>query len=80
MASGIKEIMQKFKRVFTVEMNYSDSYEDEIINPDNRRYGNLALLLRYRYLLDIDCWSRVGAQPIKPREIEEVIYHRLKNI
>ncbi|UCH85767.1 MAG: 2-oxoacid:acceptor oxidoreductase subunit alpha, partial [Candidatus Latescibacterota bacterium] len=66
MAPGIKEIMQKFKHQFTVEINYSDSPEDELINEDNRRYANLCWLLRARYLMDVDCFSKVLGQPLKP--------------
>lgn len=77
MASGIKEILQKFKKVITVEINYSDTYEDELITPDNRRYANLAWLLRARYLIDVDCWSKVFTRPIKPGEVEEMIRKRL---
>ena len=77
MASGIKEIMQKFKRVMTVEINYSDTLEDELIDEDNRRYANLAWLLRARYLIDVDCWSNVHGQPIKPGAIEQMIRERL---
>jgi 2-oxoglutarate ferredoxin oxidoreductase subunit alpha len=73
MASGIKEIMQKYKKVMTVEINYSDSYDDELITEDNRRYANLAWLLRARYLIDVDCWSNVHGQPIKPGAIETMI-------
>jgi 2-oxoglutarate ferredoxin oxidoreductase subunit alpha len=78
MASGIKEIMQKFKKVMTVEINYSDDLQDEIIDEDNRRYANLAWLLRARYLIDVDCWSNVHGQPIKPGSIERMIRSRLK--
>lgn len=77
MASGIKEIMQNFKNVITVEINYSDSLEDEIIDENNRRYSNLAWLLRARYLLDVDSWSNVHGQPIKPGSIEKMIRERL---
>jgi 2-oxoglutarate ferredoxin oxidoreductase subunit alpha len=78
MASGIKQIMQKFKQVMTVEINYSDTLEDELIDEDNRRYANLAWLLRARYLMDVDCWSNVHGQPIKPGAIERMIRERLK--
>jgi len=76
MASGIKEIMQKFKQVMTVEINYSDTLEDELIDENNRRYANLAWLLRARYLIDVDCWSNVHGQPIKPGSIEQMIRSR----
>ena len=77
MASGIKEILQKFNHVMTVEINYSDSLDDEIIDADNRRYASLAWLLRARYLLDVDCWSNVHGEPIKPGAIERMIRARL---
>jgi 2-oxoglutarate ferredoxin oxidoreductase subunit alpha len=80
MAPGIKEILQKFKNQFTVEINYSDSLEDELINEDNRRYANLAWLLRARYLMDVDCFSKVLGQPLKPGTIETEIRRRLENI
>ena len=80
MASGIKEIMEKFDKVATVEINYSDSLEEDIIDDDNRRYGNLAWLLRARYLIDIDCWTVVRGQPIQPGAIERLIKQRLGNV
>lgn len=80
MASGIREILQKFDRVMTVEINYSDSLDDELINEDNRRYANLAWLLRARFLIDIDCWSNVHGQPIKPGSIETMIRERLATV
>lgn len=76
MASGIKEIMQNFKQVMTVEMNYCDSYDDELITPDNRRYASLAMLLRARFLIDVDCWTQVQGQPIKPGAIEDMVHQR----
>jgi 2-oxoglutarate ferredoxin oxidoreductase subunit alpha len=77
MASGIKEILQGFDQVMTVEINYSDSLDDEIIDEDNRRYASLAWLLRARYLIDIDCWSHVHGQPIRPGDITAMAQARL---
>lgn len=77
MASGIKEIMERFNNVVCVEINYSDTYDDELITDDNRRYSNLAWLLRARYLIDVDSWSNVHGQPLKPGHIEEMIRTRL---
>lgn len=77
MASGLKEIMQKFKKVITVEINFSDDPRHEMITEDNRRYANLAWLLRARYLIDADCWSNVHGQPIKPGAIEQMIRERV---
>ena len=76
--SGIKEIMQGFKKVITIESNWSDRPEDEIIDENNRRYTALANLLRARYLVDVDCWSEVKGQPIKPGTIRRVITEKLK--
>ena len=78
MAPGIKEIMQKFKKVIAIEGNWSDDPNDEIIDESNRRYSALAMLLRSRYLIDVDCWSEVRGQPIKPNTIERVLLEKLK--
>jgi 2-oxoglutarate/2-oxoacid ferredoxin oxidoreductase subunit alpha len=78
MASGIKEILQRFKKVMTVELSWCDTMEDDIIDADNRRYSNLAWLLRGRYLVDADCWCEVKGQPIKPGSIERVIRQKLQ--
>ena len=78
MASGVKEIMQKFKKVMTIEGNWSDDPKDEIIDENNRRHSALATLLRSRYLIDVDCWTEVRGQPIKPATIERVILEKLK--
>src|ERR1700690_1481614 len=77
MAPGIKEIMQRFKKVITIEGNWSDDPKDEIIDESNRRYSALAMLLRSRYLIDVDCWSEVRGQPIKPNTIQRVILEKL---
>jgi 2-oxoglutarate ferredoxin oxidoreductase subunit alpha len=73
MATGIKEILERYKKIITVEINYSDPKDHELIDENNRRYANLAWLLRARYLLDIDCWSNVHGRPIKPGAIEGMI-------
>jgi 2-oxoglutarate ferredoxin oxidoreductase subunit alpha len=75
---GIKEIMQGFKQVMTIESNWSDRPEDKIIDETNRRYSSVAILLRSRYLVDIDCWSEVKGQPIKPGTICRVMAEKLK--
>jgi len=78
MAHGIKEIMQRFKKVITIEGNWSDDPKDEIIDESNRRYSAVAMLLRSRYLIDVDCYSEVRGQPIKPNTIERVLLEKLK--
>jgi 2-oxoglutarate ferredoxin oxidoreductase subunit alpha len=76
---GIKEVMQRFKKVMTIESNWSDRPEDQIIDETNRRYSALAMLLRARYLVDVDCWSEVKGEPIKPSTIRQVIGEKLKH-
>ncbi len=75
---GIKEIMQGFKKVMTIESNWSDRPDEQIIDESNRRYSSLAILLRSRYLVDVDCWSEVRGQPIKPGTIRRVMTEKLK--
>jgi 2-oxoglutarate ferredoxin oxidoreductase subunit alpha len=77
MPAGIKEILQRFRRVMTIEANWSDSLEDELIDETNRRYSALAMLLRSRYLVDIDCWTEVRGRPIKPGTVVEVAKRRM---
>ncbi|MBA4177689.1 MAG: 2-oxoacid:acceptor oxidoreductase subunit alpha [Leptothrix sp. (in: Bacteria)] len=73
MPSGIREILARFKRVMTIEGNWSDKLDDELIDEDNRRYSALAMMLRARFLVDIDCWSEARGQPIKPGDICRVV-------
>jgi 2-oxoglutarate ferredoxin oxidoreductase subunit alpha len=79
MASGIREVLGRFKQVMTIENNWSDRIEDELIDEDNRRYSELALLLRSRFLVDIDCWSDVRGQALKPGTITRVVLEKLKS-
>jgi 2-oxoglutarate/2-oxoacid ferredoxin oxidoreductase subunit alpha len=78
--SGIREIMQRFTSVITIEGNWCDRPEDALIDEDNRRYSALALLLRSRYLVDVDCWSEVRGQPIKPSTIRKVLLQKLAQL
>jgi 2-oxoglutarate ferredoxin oxidoreductase subunit alpha len=75
--SGIKPILQRFKRVLTIEGNWSDRLDDELIDEDNRRYSQLAMMLRSRYLVDIDCWSESRGQPIKPGSVVDAALKKL---
>ena len=70
---GLKDIFSRFKKVVTVEINYSDRLGEPHITPENRRYGQLAWLLRASTLVDVDCWTRVPGQPLRPKGIEEGI-------
>ena len=77
MPSGIREILKRFKRVMTIESNWSDRLEDELIDEDNRRYAALAMMLRSRFLVDVDCWTQTRGQPIKPGAIVRVLRDKL---
>ena len=77
---GIKEAMSRFSRVMTIEGNWSDRPEDEIVDETNRRYSALAMLLRARYLVDVDCWSQVRGAPIKPGTLCQVIRDKLATL
>ena len=78
MPSGIKEIMQRFGQVMTVESNWSDRPGDGIIDENNRRYSAHAMMLRARTLVDVDCWSEARGQPIKPGQICTVVREKLE--
>jgi 2-oxoglutarate ferredoxin oxidoreductase subunit alpha len=77
MAPGIKEIFQRFKKVMTVEINYSDEPGDPFITDENRRRGQLAWLLRASTLVDVDCWTRIPGEPLRPGAIHEAILAHL---
>jgi 2-oxoglutarate ferredoxin oxidoreductase subunit alpha len=74
---GLKEIFGRFKRVCTVEINYSDELGQPYITEENRRYGQLALILRAATLVDVDCWTRVLGEPLKPADILNAIRDKM---
>jgi 2-oxoglutarate ferredoxin oxidoreductase subunit alpha len=75
---GLHDIFSRFKRVVTVELNYSDDWDDPLITRESRRYGQLAWLLRAATLLDIDCYAKVPGRPFMPMEIYEEIQRQLE--
>ena len=77
MEPGLKKIFSGFKKVMTIEINYSDDPHAPLINEENRRYSQLALLLRAHTLVDIDCWSKVPGHPLQPGTIGRIIDSRL---
>jgi len=77
MEPGLEEIFRRFKKVMTIEINYSDDFGQPFIDAESRRYSQLAQILRSRTLIDIDCWSRVPGSPLRPGQIESVILERL---
>jgi 2-oxoglutarate ferredoxin oxidoreductase subunit alpha len=73
---GLKEIFARFTNVCTVEINYSDEPGDPYITDENRRRGQLAWLLRATTLVDVDCWTRVPGEPLRPGAILDAIRDR----
>ena len=66
---GLQDIFAGFERIITAELNYSDDWDDPLITKENRRYGQLAWMLRAATLLDIDCYAKVPGRPYMPVEI-----------
>ena len=77
---GLKEIFSRFKKVITVEVNYSDDPKAPMITDENRRYAQLASILRIQTLVDVDCWSVVYGHPLQPELIENAIQERLDQV
>ena len=76
---GLKEIFAGFGRVMTVEINYSDRPDDPFITDQNRRRGQLSWLLRASTLVDVDCWTRVLGEPLRPGRILTAIRESLSD-
>ena len=74
---GLKQIFERFKKVMTIEINYSDDVDDPVITEANRKHAQLAFLLRAQTLIDVDCWSRVPGVPLPPGIIVEQIHKQL---
>ena len=80
MEPGLKKIFERFRKVMTIELNYSDDPEFPMITEENRRYAQLAYVLRAHTLMDIDCWSIVPGHPLSPGRIGRIIDEHLKKI
>jgi len=63
----------------TVEINYSDSPKAPYITAENRRLGQLAWLLRASTLVDVDCWTKVPGEPLRPARILTAIRDALSH-
>jgi 2-oxoglutarate ferredoxin oxidoreductase subunit alpha len=74
---GLAEIFRRFRSVMTVELNYSDEPSDPFVTAENRRRGQLAWLLRAQTLVDVDCWTRVPGEPLRPGSIVDAIRNKL---
>ena len=77
---GLKPIFARFRKVMTIEINYSDDANAPLITDENRRYAQLALLLRAQTLVDVDCWSVVYGHPLQPGMIHQVLLQRLDGL
>jgi len=74
---GLGEIFRRYRDVMTVEINYSDKNGDPFVTPENRRRGQLSWLLRAQTLVDVDCWTRVLGEPLRPGAIHRAIRDKL---
>jgi 2-oxoglutarate ferredoxin oxidoreductase subunit alpha len=76
---GLKEAFQRFRKVMTIEINYSDP---EAMNKgaSSRRRAQLAMLLRDETLFDVDCWSRVPGVPLAPGTLTRELLHQLEQL
>ncbi len=77
---GLKDIFSKFRKVKTIELNYSDAPDAPLSGTENRRYAQLAYVLRAHTLMDIDCWSKVPGHPLSPATIGRVINETLEQM
>ena len=75
---GLRELFERYDRVMSVEINYSDEPDAPFVNAENRRRGQLAWLLRAQTLVDVDCWTRVYGEPLRPGDILKGIRSRIQ--
>ena len=80
MEPGLEEIFKRFRKVMTIELNYSDGPDVPMASGERRRYAQLAQVLRSHTLLDIDCWSVVPGHPLSPGRIGKVIDDNLEKL
>lgn len=74
---GLPDIFARFTSVMTVEINYGDDPDAPLMTPESRRHAQLATWLRSRTLTDVDSWSNVHGQPLRPGQIYDEIVRRL---
>ena len=77
---GVRDLFKRFRRVCTVELNYSDDPTAPHITAENRRMGQLAWLLRAATLVDVECWTRIPGEPLRPADIHDAIKDRLARV
>jgi 2-oxoglutarate ferredoxin oxidoreductase subunit alpha len=73
---GLTPIFRRFRKVMTVEINYSDEPGDPFIDEENRRRGQLSMLLRSATLVDVDCWTVVRGEPLRPGQVHAEMRRR----
>ena len=79
MPLGLTETFSRFKKVMTVEINYSDSMDEAPYSEGAPpRRSQLAFLLRAETLVDIESWSRVQGQPLQPGVVEQALRDGLR--
>ena len=74
---GLTEIFKRFRKVMTIEINYSDPVDAPFVTRENRRRGQLSWLLRAATLVDVECWTRVLGEPLRPSAIARAIRENL---
>lgn len=77
MEPGLKPMFERFKKVMTIELNYSDPQDGLCGNPENARRAQLAQHLRAQTLHDVGYWSITPGQPLQPNQICQVIINTL---
>ncbi len=81
MEPGLEDIFKSFARVMTVELNYSDpAHGFDGHETHTPRAAQLAMMLRYLTLYDVDHWSVTPGHPLQPAQIYKVIMDRLEQI
>ena len=89
----MRKIFNRFRRVMTVEINYSDPDGAPLVSPRNRRRPQLARILRERTLIDIGDtridhethfdiggWSEVPGHPLPPGRIVKELRRCLEEV
>jgi 2-oxoglutarate ferredoxin oxidoreductase subunit alpha len=77
---GLAEIFARFRKVMTIEINYSDDPRAPLITTETRRRSQLSWILRAHTLVDVDCWSVVYGHPLQPGMIHQVLVERLAGL
>ncbi|MFZ9967713.1 MAG: hypothetical protein ACO3IN_12050, partial [Steroidobacteraceae bacterium] len=65
-ALGLAALCSTLATSAATTLNYSDRRGEPHITEETRRLGQLCWLLRARTLVDVDCWTRVPGQPLRP--------------